>query len=74
MTVVAGAPPMFADWAELPDSRRKGFAGVRLLLSGAAALAPEVEAELHRQVRPAATAGIRIDRGLTRGGDLGRHR
>ena len=27
MTVVAGAPPMFADWAELPDSRRKGFAG-----------------------------------------------
>jgi long-chain acyl-CoA synthetase len=45
VTVVAGAPPMFADWAGLPDTHRKGFAGVRLLLSGAAALAPEVEQE-----------------------------
>ena len=43
VTVVGGAPPMFADWAELPDIHRKGFAGVRLLLSGAAALPLEVE-------------------------------
>ena len=43
VTVVAGAPPMFADWAGLPDTFARGFAGVRLLLSGAAALAPEVE-------------------------------
>jgi long-chain acyl-CoA synthetase len=43
VTVVAGAPPMFADWAGLSDGRRQGFASVRLLLSGAAPLAPEVE-------------------------------
>ncbi|MGO9342406.1 MAG: AMP-binding protein [Acidimicrobiales bacterium] len=43
VTVVAGAPPMFADWAELPDAHHQGFAGVRLLLSGAAALPSEVE-------------------------------
>jgi long-chain acyl-CoA synthetase len=43
VTVVGGAPPMFADWAQLPGTQRQGFAGVRLLLSGAAALPPEVE-------------------------------
>jgi long-chain acyl-CoA synthetase len=36
---------MFADWAGLPDKHRSAFAGVRLLLSGAAALPPEVEQE-----------------------------
>ncbi len=43
VTVVGGAPPMFADWARLPGTHRQGFAGVRLLLSGAAALPPDVD-------------------------------
>ncbi len=45
VTVVAGAPPMFADWSGLSDKYRTGFAGVRLMLSGAAALPQEVEQE-----------------------------
>jgi long-chain acyl-CoA synthetase len=42
VTVVAGAPPMFADWADLPDGNAESFSKVRLLISGAAALSPEV--------------------------------
>jgi long-chain acyl-CoA synthetase len=44
VTVVAGAPPMFADWAALPESdiSQDSFSNVRLLVSGAAALPPEV--------------------------------
>jgi long-chain acyl-CoA synthetase len=42
VTVVAGAPPMFADWADMPEGHAGSFDGVRLLLSGASALPPEV--------------------------------
>jgi len=44
VTVVAGAPPMYADWADLPDAEtpKDGFSKVRLLVSGAAALSPEL--------------------------------
>ena len=42
VTVVAGAPPMFADWADIPDGRAASFSKVRLLLSGAAALSSDV--------------------------------
>jgi long-chain acyl-CoA synthetase len=45
VTVVAGAPPMFADWARMADddSGQPGnpFEHVRLAVSGAAALEPE---------------------------------
>jgi len=63
VTVIAGAPPMFADWADMqdvhghedhghahghahagPDPHARAFSKVRLLLCGAAALAPEVAA------------------------------
>jgi long-chain acyl-CoA synthetase len=42
VTVVAGAPPMFADWADMAEGHVGSFEKVRLLLSGAAALGPEV--------------------------------
>lgn len=42
VTVVAGAPPMFADWAAMREGDAGRFSKVRLFLSGAAALAPEV--------------------------------
>ena len=39
VTTVAGAPPMYVQWAALdPAALRRGFAGVRTALSGAAAL------------------------------------
>ena len=44
VTVVAGAPPMFADWADMPEGHMGSFSKVRLLLSGAAALSPDVAA------------------------------
>jgi long-chain acyl-CoA synthetase len=43
VTVVAGAPPMFADWASLEGASPESFKKVRLVLSGAAALDPEIE-------------------------------
>ncbi len=63
VTVVAGAPPMFADWARLAvaDTNRQAFAGVRLLLSGAAALPPEVEEEFTSRFG----VGLRQGYGLT---------
>jgi long-chain acyl-CoA synthetase len=44
VTVIAGVPAVFADWLDLPDDRapRAAFAGVRLAVSGAAALPIEV--------------------------------
>ena len=42
VTVVAGAPPMFADWADMAEGHAGSFDKVRLLLSGASALPPEV--------------------------------
>jgi long-chain acyl-CoA synthetase len=41
VTVVAGAPPMFADWAGVTPDGSSHFTHVRLVLSGAAALEPE---------------------------------
>ena len=42
VTVVPGAPPVYVAWSMLPDVR-EALAGVRLFLSGAAPLAPEVQ-------------------------------
>ena len=41
VTVVAGAPPMFADWARVAEDGERHFSHVRLVLSGASALEPE---------------------------------
>jgi long-chain acyl-CoA synthetase len=43
VTVIAGAPPMFADWAALDRADTGSFQKVRLVLSGAAALDREIE-------------------------------
>jgi long-chain acyl-CoA synthetase len=43
VTVIAGAPPMFADWAALDRADARSFQKVRLVLSGAAALDREIE-------------------------------
>ncbi|MDP9497119.1 MAG: AMP-binding protein [Actinomycetota bacterium] len=42
VTVVPGAPPVYVAWSMLPDVR-EALSGVRLFLSGAAPLAPEVQ-------------------------------
>ncbi len=57
VTVVAGAPPMFADWASLDGAAPESFQKVRLVLSGAAALDPEIEE------RFATRFGIRLRQG-----------
>ena len=41
VTIVAGAPPMFAAWARLPGADTAALAGVRLALTGAAPLSEE---------------------------------
>jgi len=43
VTIVAGAPPIFAAWASLPGVDPAAMASVRLAVSGGAALADEVE-------------------------------
>jgi long-chain acyl-CoA synthetase len=43
-TVVAGAPPMWASWAALPDGDPAALASVRLAVSGAAPLSPQTAA------------------------------
>jgi long-chain acyl-CoA synthetase len=42
ITVVIGAPTMYAAWASLPDADLRAFASVRIATSGAAKLAVEV--------------------------------
>jgi long-chain acyl-CoA synthetase len=42
VTMIAGAPPMYASWLALPDADPEAFASVRLAVSGAAALSEEV--------------------------------
>jgi long-chain acyl-CoA synthetase len=42
VTMIAGAPPMYASWLALPDADPDAFASVRLAVSGAAALSVEV--------------------------------
>jgi long-chain acyl-CoA synthetase len=43
VTVISGAPTMWAAWAGLPDVPADAFANVRLATSGAARLDPQVE-------------------------------
>ena len=42
VTIVAGAPPMYAAWARVPGADPTAFASVRLAASGAAALPSDV--------------------------------
>jgi long-chain acyl-CoA synthetase len=51
VTIVAGAPPMFHGWATLPDSDPSAFNTVRLAVSGAAPLTPEVANAFERRYR-----------------------
>jgi long-chain acyl-CoA synthetase len=46
VTVIPGAPTMWAAWAALPDAPADAFASVRLAASGAAALGTEVAATM----------------------------
>src|SRR5205085_5009758 len=43
VTIVAGAPPIFAAWAGLPGADRGALASVRLAVSGGAPLPEEVD-------------------------------
>lgn len=53
ITVVAGAPPMFQAWATLTEADAEAMASVRLVVSGAAPLPPEVAAAFEaRFARP----------------------
>ena len=49
ITVIPGAPTMWAAWAALPDAAPDAFATVRLAASGAARLAPEVAEACERR-------------------------
>ncbi len=42
VTLVAGAPPMWASWSVLPDADPADMRSVRLAISGAAPLTPEI--------------------------------
>jgi long-chain acyl-CoA synthetase len=42
VTVVPGAPPMYSAWLQLPEAGESAFRSVRVALSGAAPLPPEV--------------------------------
>jgi long-chain acyl-CoA synthetase len=42
VSVLPGAPPMYVQWLEQPQGRKKAFATVRVAVSGAAPLEPEV--------------------------------
>ncbi|HXJ64787.1 MAG TPA: long-chain fatty acid--CoA ligase [Actinomycetota bacterium] len=41
VTLLPGAPPMYVQWLDQPQGRKKSFASVRIAVSGAAPLAPE---------------------------------
>ena len=43
ITVISGAPTMWAAWASLPGTRPGAFASVRIAVSGAARLDPQVQ-------------------------------
>ncbi|MBI2710469.1 MAG: long-chain fatty acid--CoA ligase [Actinobacteria bacterium] len=49
VTIIAGAPTMWAAWASMPDLPPGTFATVRMAASGAARLAPEVAARVHER-------------------------
>lgn len=57
VTVVAGAPPMYADWAGLAVDHKDAFKNVRLLVSGASALPFETEERFRSKF------GLRIHEG-----------
>ena len=56
-TVVAGAPPIWVAWSQLPTATTEDFASVRLALSGAAPLPPAALAAMRDRF------GVRIDEG-----------
>lgn len=56
-TVVAGAPPMWRAWAELPDAPADALARVRLAGTGAAKLPEEVRAAVAERFGVALTEG-----------------
>ena len=49
VTLVSGAPPMYAAWAALPGADPDAFGGVRLATSGAAPLAEETAAAFQQR-------------------------
>ncbi|MGI8661811.1 MAG: AMP-binding protein [Acidimicrobiales bacterium] len=49
ITIIPGAPTMWAAWAALPDVAADAFASVRFAASGAARLAPEVAQTIERR-------------------------
>jgi long-chain acyl-CoA synthetase len=49
VTVVAAVPAVYAAWAALDDAPRDALQGVRLCVSGAAALAPDVAAAVRER-------------------------
>ena len=58
VTVVAGAPPMYAAWAQFPGQLlRPAFAGVRLALTGAAKMPEEQAAQFEEK------AGVELREG-----------
>ena len=57
VTVITGAPTMWATWAQLPDAPSDAFATVRLAASGAARLDPEVAQSFERRFGVVITEG-----------------
>ena len=49
ITIIAGAPPMFQAWASIPAAEAGAMATVRLAVSGAAPLPPEVADAFERR-------------------------
>ncbi len=64
VTVVAGAPPMYAAWASVEGRDPDAFQSVRIAASGAAALPPEVAARFEHRFGLAVHEGY----GLTEAG------
>jgi len=57
VTVIAGAPTMWAAWADLPDTGASVFSSVRMATSGAAKLPPEVVDRMRRRYGVSLTEG-----------------
>lgn len=57
VTVIAGAPTMWAAWAHLPEARREAFAAVHTATSGAAALDLAVRETIEKRF------GVVVDEG-----------
>ena len=57
ITVISGAPTMWAAWAALPGAPADAFAGVRLATSGASRLDPETAAAMQRRFGLTLTEG-----------------